>query len=419
VVLSIRADFLDRVAEDRRFFGELTQGLFFLGPPTRAGLRAALASPAELAGFQLEPAIVDDMLARLEAAPGALPLLQFTAARLWDTRDRARRLLAHASYAAMGGVAGALASHADRVVSDIGPQRTPLVRAILLRLVTAARTRAIVPLDELRELSREAGEVPWLIDQLVDARLLVVQTLEGGAGSTVELVHESLVHGWPALRRWLDEHQGDAALVEQLRPAARRWAAKGRDPGLLWRGDTADEVRKLQARYEGPLSDVERAFVAAVVDHDEVTRRRRRALMIGRFALGLLFVVGALALAIVFQRQAATISRQNQELQEHARKLQDNAGMLEDAYAEALLSKEAVEKNATEARAAEAEARRAEAVARKAKAEAEQAKAVAVAARNEAVRLRDEERRRRQRAEQLRGPTPDWLPAPPEEKLAP
>jgi eukaryotic-like serine/threonine-protein kinase len=228
VVLSIRSDFLDRVAEDRRFFGELVQGLFFLGPLSREGMRDAITNPAEMAGFQLEPAIVEDMLAHLETTPSALPLLQLAAAKLWETRDKARRLLAYASYVAMGGVAGALASHADRVVSDLGPESAPLVREILLRLVTAERTRAIVPLAELYELSREAAEVQWMIERLVDARLLVVQTLEGGAGVTVELVHESLVHGWPALRRWFDEHhdehKGDPALVDRPRPEPRRWA---------------------------------------------------------------------------------------------------------------------------------------------------------------------------------------------------
>ncbi len=416
VVLSIRSDFLDRIAEDRRFFGELTQGLFFLGPPSRDGLRDAIANPAEMAGFQVEPAVVDDMLAHLETTPGALPLLQFAAARLWDARDKARRLLAHASYAAMGGVAGALASHADRVVSDLGPERAPLIRTILLRLVTAERTRAIVPLTELRALSREARDVRWLIDQMVDARLLVVQTLEGGAGSTVELVHESLVHGWPALRRWLDEHQDDAALVEQLRTAARQWSAKGRDPGLVWRGDIAGEVRKLRARYEGPLADIERAFLEAVADHAEAARRRRRALSSGAFALLSLVVVVATALAVVFQRASArekqhsaelaranqeikrqlalnadadaTIHRQHAQLLKRARELQEKADALDDAFALALLSKEFLEQKATEAERAKAEVERARAEAQRARDEAQRAGAEAERAKAEAERAR-------------------------------
>ncbi len=301
VVLSIRSDFLDRVTEDRAFLTELTQGLFFLGAPSRDGLRDAIVQPAEMAGFRFElESIVDDMLEHLETAPGALPLLQFAASRLWDQRDRARGLLTYHAYGAMGGVAGALATHADRVVAELGPQVGALLRAILLRLVTPERTRAIVPMTELLELSREIGEVQRLVDQMVDARLLVVQTTEGGKGSTVEIVHESLVLNWPTLRRWLDENQDDAELVDQLRTAARQWQAKGRDSGLLWRGEMGDEAKKFRKRYKGPLSDVERGFLDAVVKAELSAQRRRRVGLIAAFVgLSGLVVAAMIALVII------------------------------------------------------------------------------------------------------------------------
>ena len=142
----------------------------------------------------------------------------------------------------MGGVAGALARARRRVLAELRPPARSLARALLLRLVTPERTRAIVALDELRELSRELGEVQRLVDQLVQARLLVVQTVDGGTGATVEIVHESLIHSWPTLRRWLDESQEDAAFLEQLRTAARQWQQKGRPTDLLWRGEIVDEA---------------------------------------------------------------------------------------------------------------------------------------------------------------------------------
>jgi len=327
VVLSIRSDFLDRVAEDQQFVGELTQGLFFLGPPNRDGLRDAIQQPLELAGYQFElAATVDDMLDHLETTPGALPLLQFAAAKLWDHRDAGRKLLTHSSYTAMGGVAGALASHADRVVQDIGPQKQWLVRAILLRLVTPERTRAIVPMDEMRELSREVGEVQRLVDQMVDARLLVVQTVEGGKGSTAEIVHESLIHGWPALRRWLDETQEDAELIDQLRTASRQWNSKGRSPDLLWRGDTADEAKKFRKRYKGTLSDVERAFLDEIINYEVAVQRRRRAAVVGGFiGLGALVVAAMVALVVIQKsrtdaKRAAAIATQSQQAAELDRK---------------------------------------------------------------------------------------------------
>jgi len=218
----------------------------------------------------------------------------------------------------MGGVAGALASHADRVVADIGAQRAGLVRTLLLRLVTAERTRAIVPIAELRELSREVGEIQRLIDHMVDARLLVVQVLEGGKGSTVEIVHESLVQGWPTLRRWLDENQDDAALVDQLRIAARQWQAKGYDSGVLWRGDSASEAKKFRIRYKGPLSDVERGFLDAVISSEIAQTRRRRNAVIGGFTALSLIVVATMVLLVIIQK-SRTEAKDNYTRAEAAR----------------------------------------------------------------------------------------------------
>ncbi len=99
VLVSMRSDFLDRLTEDRRFGTEVTRGLVLLSPMGRDGMREALIRPVEASEYRFEPpTLVDRMVASLAAKPGALPLLQFTAARLWERRDRERRLLTEASY---------------------------------------------------------------------------------------------------------------------------------------------------------------------------------------------------------------------------------------------------------------------------------------------------------------------------------
>src|SRR5690606_37432023 len=101
----------------------LNQGLFFLTTPNREGLRDALVQPAEMAGYGFESrGMVEDMLRHLEATQGALPLLQFAATQLWEQRDTARKLLTQQSYTGMGGIAGALARHADSVLIGLPSQ---------------------------------------------------------------------------------------------------------------------------------------------------------------------------------------------------------------------------------------------------------------------------------------------------------
>ncbi|HEX5749353.1 MAG TPA: protein kinase [Archangium sp.] len=304
VVVSLRSDFLDRVSEDERFMAELSQGLFFLAAPDGEGLRDALVQPAEMAGYRFEsPDMVDDMLEHLAATPGALPLLQFAATQLWESRDPARKLLTRESYGAMGGIAGALATHADSVLAGLSSAERVLARSVFLRLVTPERTRAIVSVEELGELSSETAALRRLVDLLVQARLLVVQTGGGTAGATVELVHESLLHSWPTLRRWLDEGQEDAAFLEQLRNAARQWQVKGLDSGLLWRGEMVEEAHRFQRRYRSELPKLQRDFLEAVFTQAARAGRLKRALVVGSTVF-LLLLLAASAVALVSIRDA-------------------------------------------------------------------------------------------------------------------
>ncbi|NMO22910.1 nSTAND1 domain-containing NTPase [Pyxidicoccus fallax] len=439
VVLSIRSDFLDRVSEDERFMAELSQGLFFLSPPNREGLRDALVQPAEMAGYRFEtPQMVEHMLGHLDATQGALPLLQFAATLLWEQRDTANKVLTEQSYQSMGGIAGALATHADSVLGELSTAQRALVRAVFLRLVTPERTRAIVSIGELRELAKDSGEIQRLIDHLVQARLLVVQTGGGASGATVELVHESLLHSWPTLRRWLDEGQEDAAFLEQLRNAARQWQAKGFDAGLLWRGEVVEEARRFQRRYRGELPKLQRDFLEHVLAQEQKAARRRRALVIGSTAfLGLLAVAAVIALVVIHNAQreaerqaviarsaeaeareaAAVASNRLAEVQAKELERQKAQEQAETANAQVALTNDELQRKNSELIEALENANKAQMKARFAKRHAEKNAVTARKAQDEAIRaakqlqtlLRKEQERAQRLQSQLGSPVIDEL----------
>jgi hypothetical protein len=298
VLVSLRSDLLDRVGEDRRFADELARSLVLLPALGKDALREALRAPIEQFGYSFEaPEMVDEMVDALAGAPGALPLLQFAGARLWDARDRRRKVLTQASYQALGGIVGVLAQHADEVVHALPAARQRLARSLFQRLVTAEGTRAIVEVAELADLTADPGEVRALIDHLVQARLLVVQARGGEDSATIELVHESLITRWPLLRRWLDEGRDDVAFREQLRDAARQWDVRGRPQGLLWRGEAMEDARLWRARHGDVLPGREHAFLAAVFLVATRAQRLRRALVTATIgALCLVIAGGSVAL---------------------------------------------------------------------------------------------------------------------------
>lgn len=345
IVLTLRADFLGRVAQDASFLNILRGGLFFLAAPTSDGLREALVQPAELAGYRFESnVVVNEMVQFLEASPNGLPLLQFAASQLWEHRDPLRRMLTEHSYRGLGGVAGALVSHADRIVARFSIGRQALCRSLFTHLVTPERTRAVRGVEELAELVGEREELETLIEELVDSRLLVVQTTAGGSG--VEIVHESLIINWPTLRGWLDASHEDSRFLDQLLGAAHQWEQNHRAPGLLWSGEMVDELKRFERRYQGKLPTVASEFVRALQGQARRRVRIRRVLSVfSLLVVAGLFAAGSVALVLISrakaeaEENAATARRAERQAQtqlmerlaaEKSRKeAEDKSGLLE------------------------------------------------------------------------------------------
>ncbi len=275
-----------------------------------------------------------------------------------------------------------------------------------------------------------------LVDLLVQARLLVVQT--GSGVATVEIVHESLLHSWPTLKRWLEESSEDAAFLDQLRTASRQWQQKNFDADLVWRGELAEEAKRFQRRFRGQLPDVQHNFLAAIVDADARSARRQRMLTIGGVAF-LLLLVAASAVALVVisraqqeaEKQAVVASGAQAEAEARLVEVQAKEKQRARAQSEAEEARTAAEKAATELRGkqgeliealdraekAAEEARVAEGRAKTnawealgARQRAEEAKARADAARREvSTLLTREQERARKLEEQLGGGVIDTL----------
>jgi WD40 repeat protein/serine/threonine protein kinase len=322
IVISVRHDFLDRLAASDATLAELTsRGTVLVGPLDCHGLERALLAPAEARAYRFEsPTLVAEMIASLGGAAAALPLLQFTAQKLWEGRDRTQHLLTDACYRSFGGVGGALASHADSVLASLGPDERLKARSLLLRLVTPARTRAIVPRRELDELTgSQCAGIDRVQDRLIDARLLTVEG-SGNVEPTVEIVHESLISSWPLLTRWLDEAQDDAQLRARLRAVALEWDGRGKPEGLLWRGEAAEEARRFHARLPqqgsaSALSPREARYLDAVVALDARERRRRKQIVGAGFAMLSLVVLVISTLAVRSNRAATRAEAQRAEAQ--------------------------------------------------------------------------------------------------------
>ena len=300
VLLALRDDFLFSCHAHPALapvFSELTP----LGPPAGADLRRALVEPAQACGYRFEDeALVEEMLADVVQERGALPLLAFAAARLWEARDREAGLLTWSAYRQIGGVAGALARHAEATLAGIGDQRQPMVREIFRNLVTVQGTRAAMEVEELLSIFPDREEARQVLTALMDARLVTSFEVPGSGESPgrrwVEIIHESLLSAWPRLVRWQTQDADGAQLRDQLRQAARLWESRSRPADLLWTGASYLELQVWRRRYPVALTATEEGFIRAMTDQAGRQRRRRRLAVAAAFAilLAVLVAVGLL-----------------------------------------------------------------------------------------------------------------------------
>jgi serine/threonine protein kinase/formylglycine-generating enzyme required for sulfatase activity len=262
VLATARGDFLARLAS-LPCLGELLSGggLYLLQRPTPEGLREAVVTPARTQGFAFESEELVETLVRAGGGDGGLPLLQFALAELWERRDRERRVIPAAALVALGGVDGALARHADGVLSALLPAERGAARRLLLRLVLAEGTRARRTRAELLgDSDGEERPARAALEALVRGRLVVAREAvgeEAGAG-TYELAHEALLVGWGTLRGWLAGDVEQRVLRQRLERACAEWERLGRARELLWRGPQLAEAARLSREA---LGDAERAFL--------------------------------------------------------------------------------------------------------------------------------------------------------------
>jgi formylglycine-generating enzyme required for sulfatase activity/cell division protein FtsB len=296
VLATVRSDCLTRLVALPGLGDEVPRALHLVRALSERGLRQAIEGPARALGVRFEStALVDALVAEATRTEGGLPLLQFALAELWEARDREHQLIPAAALQAMGGVAGALARHADGVVARLRPEQRPRARELLLQLVTPEGTRARRTEAELLAGPQDtAGRA--VLEGLVQGRLLLASEAEGGEGR-YELAHESLLTGWDTLRGWLGHGEQRRAARQRLERAATEWERLGRPAELLYGDRLLAEAAEL-----GPESLKAREADFLLRSRGAARRRRVRrwAVAIG---LPLLLVLGVGAVRLQARAQ--------------------------------------------------------------------------------------------------------------------
>ncbi|MEV5648657.1 TIR domain-containing protein [Nocardia sp. NPDC052254] len=243
VAATIRTDRYERLQSTQQLADVATVVFDDLKPMPRNRFRDIITGPAgrSLRHLEVEPDLVDQLLADCGDGADALPLLSLTLATLH--RDYgASGTLTRAQYTKRRGIGTVVATEMDAVLSHdprVREHELALLRSAFIPLLATVASDNDQPLRRIaRWRDLPAGARP-LIDRFVDRRLLVKDHRSTGddSGETVvEVALESLLRQWDDLAGWLREEAEDLRTADNLERSADDWHRNDRSAAWLLNG---------------------------------------------------------------------------------------------------------------------------------------------------------------------------------------
>jgi serine/threonine protein kinase len=293
---------------DTDLFGpHLRSCLRYVGEPSTTAARDIVGSPAHFASTAVYgvDAIAKDVQRELRAGDGRLAFIALALQAWWRLREReetgpgsrsippmsgpvssmppvasqrdgaGRFVLRAERWKELGGIAGALAKHADRVLAELGPERRRVADALLVRLCATDGAPASRSEVELAERASAAASSTLAMTRDV-LRALVTQRLVRERVGQLTIAHPALGTSWPHLSSVRLRDMERLTFEERLRDAAEAWERADRSRDLLLSRAALVEAntRRVWLAY---LTESERALLQA-------SRRRERTREAGRAA---------------------------------------------------------------------------------------------------------------------------------------
>lgn len=288
VLLTMRSDFIGDCANFRGLPEAVSASQFLVPSLTRDQREDVIRRPVEAARASIEPELVQQLLNDSGDDIDQLPVLQHCLLRVWEAAaapgaaaDNAGRRLTLAHYVAVGGVARALAQHADEIRRELagtGLAVEQLFRSIAEidgegRIVRRARLFQQV----LDETGVADGDVRAAIDRFRDDDCAFLtppksETDALAADTRIDVGHEALLRRWErvsgdprtgsAYTGWLRAEVVDGRAYRGLLVMAESNSLIGTDAveerWTWW--SKRPRTAAWAERYGGHIEDVERLF---------------------------------------------------------------------------------------------------------------------------------------------------------------
>ena len=213
VLLVMRSDYLGDCAQFPDLPERMNASLYLVPRLRRDQLQRAIEAPV---GRDIESAVVQRLLGEVGTDPDQLPRLQHLLSRMWHTAEGGRISLEH--YTAAGGWKKGLEQHLDQIYNGLYEGLTPAqqeaCKLVFQRLTEMDRGRAVRRWATREQLVALCGaEAEDVVDRFHREGFL---RLSGRDQDTFDVMHESVLRGWPRLAEWMEEENRNVGRLREL-----------------------------------------------------------------------------------------------------------------------------------------------------------------------------------------------------------
>lgn len=358
LILTLRADYLDRPLNYPEFGEFLRQNTEVIVSLSEKDLEAAIRRPIEDNRGLIADNLVSAMLAEVRNQPGALPLVQYALTRMYDNAKE--NALHFGLYDDIKGISGSLAQSADGLYGDLPEHQQLIARQLFMRLVALAddarATRRRILWSDLVSGIEDRESADFIINTFGGHRLFTLDNDPVTRAPTVDIAHEALIENWDKFQQWIQQNRADLQRRQQLSRSVDEWLVSNRKNDYLAKGTRLGELESLLYSNTLVLSQEERDYLEASQESRIQDERRTRNTMISLAVLavvaGIMAVVAVIGLFRAESAEETALSNEQiaieQAHQSQSRALAANAiANIDDTDLALLISIEAVNTNQT------------------------------------------------------------------------
>jgi WD40 repeat protein len=345
ILIALRSDLISECARYKGFTNLINNSNFLVPRMTRDNLRDAIEGPMRYSGAKPDPGFTDQLVNECSNRADQLPVLQHALMRTWarwKELDEPDKPLGFSDYSITGSMEDIISSDADSVYENLGEKGKKVCEKIFKSITgKGSDGKGIRYPSDFKTIRSLAGctdgELKEVLDKFRDPSLSIL-TPEHGIkltdNSIIDLSHESLIHLWDRLRKWVDEEASSQAVYLSLSEASALYQ-QGR-AGLLkqpdlqlainWREEnkpTLSWARKYNPAFERAmvyLRTSEKGFLEEEENKARQQKRRFRRIRIISSILGIVAIVtvlsavGALISKVSADNRRKIAEKQNSEV---------------------------------------------------------------------------------------------------------